>query len=66
MALEYVIDVNPGRQGRFLPRTAREIVAPERLVAQAVDVLLVSNPTYAAEIETSARELGFRGEVWSL
>ncbi|MGI8517339.1 MAG: methyltransferase domain-containing protein [Acidimicrobiia bacterium] len=65
-ALVKVIDVNPGRQGLFLPRTAHEIVAPESLVDDWPDVVLISNPTYAPEIEAQARELGFKGEFWSL
>jgi hypothetical protein len=65
-ALDHVIDVNPGRQGRYLPRTAQQIVAPEAIVDLNPHVLLISNPTYAAEIEANARQLGFGGEVWSL
>ncbi|MBA3362230.1 MAG: methyltransferase domain-containing protein [Acidimicrobiia bacterium] len=65
-SLVKVIDVNPGRQGLFLPRTVQEIVAPESLGNNWPEVVLISNPTYAPEIEAQARELGFKGEFWSL
>jgi SAM-dependent methyltransferase len=48
--LEYAVDVNPHKQGRFMPRTGQEIVAPAFLSEYRPDVVLVMNPLYKDEI----------------
>ncbi|GAB3638280.1 class I SAM-dependent methyltransferase [Hymenobacter arcticus] len=56
--LQAVVDINPQRQGQFMPGTAHPVIAPEAAVALAPDVLLVTNPTYAQEIRVQAHALG--------
>lgn len=46
-----VVDLNPRKQGRFLPGTGHPIVAPSGLDAHRVTQALVMNPNYRAEIE---------------
>lgn len=62
----YLVDVNPKRQGLYLPRSAHRVEAPERLLADPPDLVVVSNPTYAEEIRAQARELGVRAELVTL
>jgi hypothetical protein len=62
----YLVDVNPKRQGLYLPRSARRVEAPEHLLADPPDLVVVSNPTYATEIAAQARELGVTAELASL
>ncbi|GAB2955494.1 class I SAM-dependent methyltransferase [Hymenobacter coalescens] len=57
-----VVDINPRRQGQFLPLTAHPVIAPEDMAGYRPDVLLITNPTYADEIKTQARQLGFQGD----
>lgn len=57
-----IVDINPRRQSKFMPRTAHPVIAPEQLMAYRPDVVFISNPTYAPEIQEQARQLGFRGE----
>jgi hypothetical protein len=45
-----VVDVNPKKQGRFLPGSGHEIIGPERLKDANVKTALVLNPNYRAEI----------------
>jgi SAM-dependent methyltransferase len=59
----YLVDVNPKRQGLYLPRSAHRVEAPEHLLADPPDLLIVSNPTYADEISAQARELGVGAEL---
>jgi hypothetical protein len=57
-----VADINPRRRGKFLPGTGHEVVAPEILVAQAPDIVIITNPTYENEIKAQAAGLGLRTE----
>lgn len=56
--IAFAVDINPARQGRFLPRTGQEIVAPSALRTHPVDVVIITNPTYAPEIRDDARGMG--------
>jgi SAM-dependent methyltransferase len=62
----YLVDVNPKRQGLYLPRSAHRVEAPQYLLADPPDVVVVSNPTYASEIREQARELGVGAELLTL
>ena len=57
-AIEYVVDVNPYRQGKFMAGTGQEIVGPEFLRNYKPDVAIVMNPVYQAEIRADLRRLG--------
>lgn len=50
--IEYVVDINPRKTGRFTPGTAQRIVSPEHLRSFAPDVVVVMNPEYVGEIES--------------
>jgi len=58
-----VVDINPHRQGRFLPATGHQIVAPESLVECPPDCVIVMNPVYAREIGESLAQLGLHPEL---
>ncbi|MGD9570368.1 MAG: class I SAM-dependent methyltransferase [Thermoleophilia bacterium] len=57
-AVTHVVDINPYKQGTFLPGTGQEIVAPEALTALRPDVVVVMNPIYAEEIGAQLSALG--------
>jgi hypothetical protein len=65
-AVQTVFDINPKRQGKFLPVSAQRVLAPECLAAEQPDVIIISNPTYEAEIRAQADALGYRGEFITL
>lgn len=48
--LEYAVDMHPAKQGRFVPGTAQEILAPQALAAYRPDTIVVMNPVYMREI----------------
>lgn len=48
--VECVVDINPHRQGRFMPGTGHPIVAPEALVGVRPDHVVVMNPIYVQEV----------------
>ena len=53
-----VVDLNPDRQGRYLPGSARPVVGPGAVPALAPDAVLVTNPAYTAEIREELARLG--------
>jgi SAM-dependent methyltransferase len=51
----FVIDVNPSKQGRFIPGTGHRIEGPSILARCPVPHIVATNPNYRQEIETEAR-----------
>ena len=45
-AIEYVVDINTFRQGKFMPGTGQEIVAPAFLAQYRPDLVIAMNPMY--------------------
>ena len=56
--IEYVVDINPRKQGRYVPGTGQQIVPPEFLRDYQPDVVIVMNPIYKSEIEQIIKGLG--------
>ena len=65
-AVMAVTDINPGKQGRFIPGTGHRIVGPEALSVLDPSVIYVLNPNYVGEVAAEARRLGLRGRVVDL
>lgn len=61
--IEYAVDINPRKQGKFIPGTGQEIIAPERLEAYGPDVVIVMNPLYRQEIQDMLKEIGLAPDV---
>jgi SAM-dependent methyltransferase len=48
--IEYVVDINPYKHGKYLAGTGHEIVPPNGLIEHRPDVVIVMNPIYRDEI----------------
>lgn len=48
--VEYLVDINPFRWGKFVPGTGRQIVGPEHLSRFPPDLVIAMNPIYRREI----------------
>ena len=57
-SIDYVVDLNPRKQGKFMVGTGQLIVAPEFLKEYCPDVVIVTNDNYASEIRQSLWSLG--------
>jgi len=55
--ISYVIDINPYKQGCFLPKTGHCVFAPEELQERPADIIIVMNPTYRSEIQSLLQEM---------
>jgi SAM-dependent methyltransferase len=62
-AVSWVVDINPYRQGMFMPGTGHQVVAPEFLRVAQPDVVVVMNPIYMGEISGQLRTLGIQSEL---
>lgn len=49
--IESVVDVNPHKQGRYVPGTGQRVVSPDDLPDIGPEVIITMNPLYADEIE---------------
>jgi hypothetical protein len=61
-----VTDINPRRQGKYLAGTGQLVIPPSQLAERNPDVIVVTNPTYAAEIRAQVRDLGLAADVMEL
>jgi hypothetical protein len=58
-----VVDINIHKQGKFMPGTGQEIVAPDDLAAIDPAVVIVMNSAYAGEIRAALGAAGMAPEV---
>jgi hypothetical protein len=58
-----VVDINPHKQGKFLPGSGHEVIGPEALEAAPPDTVIVMNPIYLAEIGAQLSGMGLRPEL---
>lgn len=62
-SIEYVVDINPFRQGKFMAGTGQEIVGPKFLEQYQPDVAIAMNPIYQNEIQADLRGRGLQTDV---
>ena len=60
--IAYVVDINPDRHRLFIPGTGQQVVAPEALLKELPDLVLITNATYADEIQHQVSEMGLQCE----
>jgi SAM-dependent methyltransferase len=61
--IEFVVDINPYRQGKYLPGSGKLIVAPNFLKEYRPDVVIAMNPIYLDEIRSDLNSLGLHPEL---
>ncbi len=64
--VEYAVDINTYRQGKFMPGTGQEIVSPEFLRSYKPHHVIVMNPIYVPEIGAQLGALGVKTTVHAL
>ncbi len=65
-SVQYVVDINPYRHGKFIPGVGKEIMSPEFLKEYQPDQIIVMNPIYCDEIQTMLDEMGVKAELLPL
>ena len=61
--VEYIVDINPRKQGKYAPCTGQKIVSPEFMVTYKPDVVVVMNEIYADEIVQTLKRLGLSSKI---
>jgi len=64
--IDRVVDINPYRQGHFMPGTAQPIVSPESLADGPPGCVVVMNAIYAEEISADLQNMHLEASVVSL
>lgn len=62
-AVEYAVDINPFKQGRFIAGTGQQVVSPEFLADYRPDLVIAMNPIYLNEIQKDLDALGVRARL---
>lgn len=64
--IEYIVDINPFRHGKYLPGIGKKIMPPEILRKYKPDVVIVMNPIYYNEIRQMLNSMALTPEVISV
>ncbi|BAU66606.1 C-methyltransferase [Stanieria sp. NIES-3757] len=64
--IEYVVDINPHRHGKFIPGVGKEIMSPEFLKDYQPDTVIVMNAIYCDEIGQMLQKMGVNPEIVAL
>jgi len=61
--IDYVVDVNPYKHGKFVPGTGHAVKSPEELKQQRPDCVILMNPIYENEVRTRLQGMGLHPEI---
>lgn len=64
--IDHVVDVNPHKQGHYLPGSGLPVVSPEGSAARSPHTIYVMNPNYMDEISATVREVGLSAKLISV
>ena len=65
-SIEYAVDINPHRQGYFMPTTGQRIVSPAFLMEYRPDIVIIMNAVYREEIARDLDRIALRPEMLTL
>jgi hypothetical protein len=58
-----VVDINPRKQGKYIPGTGQLIIAPAELAALRPDFVILMNPNYREEVGRILAKCGVEAEI---
>jgi SAM-dependent methyltransferase len=61
--INYVVDINPRKQGKFVTGSGQEIIPPGRLRDIRPNLVIAMNPLYMEEIRGQIKEIGLSAEI---
>ncbi len=61
--IEYVVDLNPSKHGKFIPCTGQQVIAPDFLKGYKPQTIIIMNPIYHTEIKQTIKDLDINAEV---
>lgn len=60
--IQYAVDINPRKQGKFIAGTGQQVVAPEFMAEYQPEAVFIANPIYEEEIRRLSSEFGINPE----
>ena len=61
--IEYVVDINPKKEGTFMAGTGQKIILPVFLEKYQPDLVIVMNSIYRDDIEKDLKQMGLKPEI---
>lgn len=61
--ISHVVDINPNKQGLYIPGSGQEIIAPDLLMDYQPEVVVLMNPIYKREVELKLEEMKVKAMV---
>ncbi len=62
--IDYAVDINPDKHGKFVPGSGQQIVPPSYLTTIKPDIIIISNALYEQEIKQQVAELGLQCDCY--
>lgn len=62
-SISCAIDINPAKQGAFLPGSGTRVIGPAELVESPPDTIIITNPIYEREIRADLEGIGLSPEL---
>ena len=60
--IQYIVDINPNRHGKFIPGVGKQIVSPSFLKDYKPEVIIIMNPVYLNEIRKMVETMDIEAE----
>ena len=64
--IDYIVDINPHKQGLYIPGTGQRVLSPDHLIDYQPDVVIAMNPLYIDEIRKSLADRSIRSNLISV
>jgi SAM-dependent methyltransferase len=61
--IEYIVDMNPHKHGKYVPGTGTKVIAPEFLKEYTPEIIILMNPIYRSEVQEIIKKLGLSTEI---
>jgi cyclopropane fatty-acyl-phospholipid synthase-like methyltransferase len=61
--IEYIVDLNPHKQGKFVPGTGQKVVLPEELIDYSPNQVIVMNELYRDEIASLLKKMHIDAKI---
>ena len=60
--INYIVDINPNRHGKFIPGVGKQIVSPQFLKQFQPETIIIMNPVYHSEIKKMVEDMNIKAE----
>jgi SAM-dependent methyltransferase len=61
--IDYVVDINPYKHGKFIPGTGHAVKSPETLKQHEPDCVILMNSVYKSEVRTQLQGMGLHPQI---